>query len=166
MNLVYTLDSYSTLHEKSEDVVISKWTPSIRSWKPKDKPGKYRLFALFHWFGVFSNSDYSAICLRQNGALKASMLVVPRYYRWPFMGANDLQFTYVVTQTTERGKGWGTILLSQGVRIFRKKNRGIWYVTDTHNIASQRLAEKVGFKRVGEAEKNKRFFISKLELRN
>lgn len=79
------------------------------------------------------------------------MLVVPSFFRWPFMQRNDIQLTYVMTQSAARRQGWASYLISQGIWRLARKDRSIWYVTDTKNVASQRLAENSGFELVGKA---------------
>ena len=79
------------------------------------------------------------------------MLIVPTYFQWPFMADNDVQMTYVMTTYDARKQGWGEYLLRQGMQLFCREGRSVWYVTDTNNVASRKLAEKVGFVCVGKA---------------
>ena len=67
------------------------------------------------------------------------------------MERNDVQLAYVITQASSRCQGWASYLLSQGICRLARQNRSIWYVTDTGNLASQKLAENSGFELVGKA---------------
>jgi len=67
------------------------------------------------------------------------------------MEQNDVQFAYVVTRASSRCQGWASYLVSQGICQLVRKDRSIWYVTDTSNVASQKLAENSGFELVGKA---------------
>jgi len=127
------------------------WRPSIRSLKPRDTPWRYVAFSFFHWLKIFGNSDYCSMSVEENGELRASMLVVPSLFRWPFMERNDVQLTYVITKASSRSQGWASYLLSQSICRLARKDRSIWYVTDTSNVASQKLADKSGFELVGKA---------------
>ena len=62
-----------------------------------------------------------------------------------------MQLTYVITQASSRCQGWASYLVSQGISRLARKDRSIWYVTDTSNVASQKLAEHSGFELVGRA---------------
>ena len=127
------------------------WRPSIRSLKPRDKSWRYVAYSFFHWLKIFGNSDYCSLSVEENGEPRASMLVVPSFFRWPFMEKNDVQLTYVITQASSRCQGWASYLVSQGIRRLAQEDRSIWYVTDTSNMASQKLAERLGFELVGRA---------------
>jgi RimJ/RimL family protein N-acetyltransferase len=75
------------------------------------------------------------------------------------MDKGAVQFTYVMTSSNYRGRG----LAWQGIyKAYNDlKKNGInqfWYITDSENLASQRLAEKMGFELVGKLEPTKRFF--------
>jgi len=67
------------------------------------------------------------------------------------MEQNDVQLAYVITQASARCQGWASYLVSQGIHRLARKDRSIWYVTDTSNVASQKLAENSGFELVGKA---------------
>ncbi|MDZ7634134.1 MAG: GNAT family N-acetyltransferase [Bacteroidales bacterium] len=113
---------------------------------PPGKSRKYFVFWLFHLFRIFRNRDYSASLMYKEGKLMASLLVVPGYFKWPFMKKDDLQFAYVMTNHEFRGKGIGEMMLRRAVERFSRWQTGIlWYVTDTGNPASIRLCTKVGF---------------------
>lgn len=121
------------------------WKPSLSNLIPPGKGRKYILFWIFHYLHIFRNRDYSAIFVYENERSIASLLVVPAYFKWPFMEANDLQITYVMTKPEYRGKGIGAIMLRTTIRQFKMENRSFWYVTDTDNPASVRLSAKAGF---------------------
>ena len=133
------------------DAQTEYWRPSIARLTPVGKRRKYVAYSVFHWLRIFRNRDYGELSVTKGDKRKASMLVVPAYFKWPFMRENDVQFTYVVTDPFSRQEGWGTYLVQQGLKRFLQQDRQIWYVTDTNNVASQRLAEKAGFSLVGKA---------------
>lgn len=125
---------------------IHWWRPGLNNFIPPGKGKKYFAYWLFHYLGIFRNKDYGAVLVKDKGELIASLLVVPAHFKWPFMAADDLQFTYVLTSPEFRGKGIGGQMLHFAIKEFQKPGRTFWYVTDTGNISSQRLAEKRGFK--------------------
>ena len=147
----YALSGRSLFRSRPSATIVH-WQPRLYRLKPPDKAWKYSVYTIFHWFRVFRNANYGALFALENGAPKASMLIVPAYFRWPFMNDGDVQFTYVVTHSSARREGWAELLLHEGIRRVQKDGRQIWYVTDSNNVASQRLAEKTGFELIGTAE--------------
>lgn len=131
--------------DKSEYDFI-EWKPGPGLYLPPGKGFKYLLYWVFHYLRIFKNRDYSSFLLYDGKVRVASLLVVPAYYKWPFMQKDDLQFTYVMTNKEYRGQGIGEKLLRYAIVRSRKPYRNLWYVTDSENQASVRLCTKVGFK--------------------
>ena len=140
----------------------NRWRPTFGSWIPPGKDWKYIFYTAFHWLRIFRNRDYSWLALSDN-VLKASMLCVPSYFKWPFMASNDIQFTYVMTTAAARGQGWGSRLLQTGIERLSEPGRSFWYITDEKNIASQKLALRSGFEFVGTAV-CKRALLKRVQL--
>lgn len=132
-------------HIRPDGYSVKIWMPSLSNFAPPGKGRKYILFWIFHYLHIFRNRDYSAIFVYENETIIASLLVVPAYFKWPFMKKNDLQITYVMTTPEYRGKGIGEIMLRTTIQRFKTENRYFWYVTDTDNPASIKLSGKVGF---------------------
>jgi GNAT superfamily N-acetyltransferase len=122
------------------------WRPTLTDWIPPGKGKKYIIYTLFHLLGVFKNKDYASMLVFHGNTLISSLLIVPAYYKWPFMKKNDLQFTYVITHKSYRGQGLAEQAISYAVQRLKAANRVFWYVTDETNIPSIRLCEKIGFK--------------------
>lgn len=152
-HLICTLDN--------SDYDFGEWKPGLDSFLPPGKGFKYLLFWVFHYLRIFKNRDYSSVLLFDGEVRIASLLVVPAYYKWPFMQKDDLQFTYVMTNMEYRGKGIGEKLLRYAIVRFRKPDRNLWYVTNSENQASVRLCTKVGFKLYARAKHSLIFRIIK-----
>ncbi len=123
------------------------WRPGIFNWKPKGKPLKYYLYTVFHFTGIFKNKSYAYLELMDldTGIPAASLLIVPAHFKYPFMKKNDIQFTYVMTKQEYRGKRLAILLLEEAWGQRKDKSGMAWYVTNTDNTASIRVAEKAGF---------------------
>ena len=152
----------------SENLEEKVWTPKWNKLKPIYYPKKYYIYWIFHYLNIFHNKNYQAFQLYQNNTLVSSLLLVPSYYRWPFMQKNDVQLTYVVTMKNHRGKGMAFLNILFCLKSLSKSKIGaIWYVTDSDNIASISLAEKAGFIKQGYGLKKKYFTgYTKLWLNN
>jgi RimJ/RimL family protein N-acetyltransferase len=132
-----------------------RWSLSMTSLVPTGKPKKYFIYSIFSFLRIFKNKEYcSYYTLDSKRNVASSLLVIPAYYRWPFMQSSSVQFTYVITAKDYRGKGLAWQGIYQAYRDLKEKGIvNYWYVTDSENTASQRLAEKMGFKLAGYAKK-------------
>lgn len=73
------------------------------------------------------------------------------------MDPADLQVGDTLTDPTCRGQGLATVALERITRELARPGRRIWYVVETGNVASIRVAEKAGFARVATGYRTKRF---------
>lgn len=129
------------------------WQPSANSFIPPGKSKKYFIYWLFHRLKIFKNKDYAAVLVYDRQQLITSLLIVPAYYKWPFMEKNDLQLTYVMTKPDYRGKGIAEEAVRYALDSLKKEGRDFWYVTDTGNTASIKLCSKTGFQLFGYAQR-------------
>lgn len=127
------------------DFIIKIWKPNATHFIPPQKPAKYLLYWIFHVMGIFKSNDYCVILVYKSNKLVASAMMVPRYFKWPFMADKDLQLTYVMTNPEFRGRGIGELMLKEAINMFSDEDRNLWYVTDTGNTASIRLCVRMGF---------------------
>lgn|SRR5690554_3901861 len=144
---------------KKSPVTYDTWSPSFREVIPPGKPKRYLIFTLFNFFRVFHPNRYTLYRAFKNKELVSSFLVVPAYFKWPFMNKGSVQFTYVMTSFKHRGKGlaWQGIYKAY-VDLKGKGVKEFWYITDSDNIASQNLARKMGFELIGTLEKSNKLF--------
>lgn len=153
MNII-RLEKCNKLDENPNNNYISNdnlefniWAPSFFKNRPKYLPFKYIFYFIFLKIGIFRNYHYYSIFGKLEGEYACSLLVVPKYWKWPFMGKNDVQITYVMVNQNLRGKGLGFDLLNYTLLTLAKKPEieNIWYVADLDNTASIKLAKKCGF---------------------
>jgi ribosomal protein S18 acetylase RimI-like enzyme len=163
-------------HEKSydneivndESIVFKVWQPTFFNLIHSYYPKKYILFSLFHVFHLFSNSHFYIVEGLVSGQNACSLMIVPKFYRWLFMKDNDVQFAYVITKGVYKNRGLGSKLISFSIDFLNNKNfsGNIWYVTDSDNKPSQRLAEKFGFELKGKGSRKETLFglLKKLDI--
>lgn len=131
---------------------LSIWRPSVINIIPEYFPAKYLGFWLAHQLGYFPNKDYSAVIIKDGNKFVLKMLIVPRYYKWPFMGPNDLQFAYGTTNPDYRRLGVAKIAMDIAISQLAAKGRKFWGIISEDNTPSIKWVEKVGFKYVGKIE--------------
>jgi ribosomal protein S18 acetylase RimI-like enzyme len=129
------------------------WQPSFRDFVPPGKNRKYFFYWLFHYLGIFRNRDYQAVLVYEGTKLVSSLLIVPAHYKWPFMGNNDVQLTYVLTLSEYRGMGLAEKAIRFAIRKAGAKGRFFWYVTNVDNHTSIRLCKRVGFEFYSDAQR-------------
>lgn len=133
------------------------WRPSLANLVPTGLTVlPFCAWSLFHYLRVFSNRDYSVVLAYENGSLVHRSCVFPSYFRFPFMKKDDLQIGDVWTAVEHRGKGLGRIGLEFALSKNPDRPRTYWYLTESNNHASVRLAEKAMFELVGEGSREKK----------
>jgi RimJ/RimL family protein N-acetyltransferase len=126
------------------------WFPNLFRFKPNGLPAfPYGVWWAFHMLHVFANRDYSLLIIRCGDNVVHRSGITPRYFRFPFMAAEDIQIGDTWTDPKERGKGLATIALESILKARRQSRKTCWYVVESDNAASIRSAEKAGFALVG-----------------
>lgn len=130
------------------------WRPSLFSLMPPTLGVRVLGWWLFHSLGVFRNSGYAVLFIKDRGAIIHRSCVIPAYFRWPFMRRDDLQISSTFTSHAYRGKSLATIALNEIVRELSFPGRRFWYVSRKENLPSV-VARKAGFEMVGRAYRTK-----------
>jgi len=162
--VVYKLCNFSDRSNSDLKYKSVIWKPSLFNFFPPNKNIKYLVYWAFHHLQIFSNKNYSAYLVYENGKIISSLLVVPAHFKWPFMETDDVQFTYVMTHPDYRGQGLAIKMINSMISELGSKTNTFWYVTDTENRASIRVAEKLGFSYAGVAEREG--WLNILELKD
>jgi RimJ/RimL family protein N-acetyltransferase len=157
--LILALDQNNLMiNDLRSDLQLHVWRPTIFNCKPPDLGFFFVTWSIFNWLRIFLNCDYSIIYIfNSSKKIIHRSCVVPTYFRWPFMAENDLQISSTWTAPDWRGQGLATYALMYIVKSMSASNRQFWYVTRDANIPSIKVAQKAGFKVVGNAVRVKRF---------
>jgi RimJ/RimL family protein N-acetyltransferase len=129
---------------------------SLRVWSPgrdgAPPPGSRRFSNWVWWaferLAVFSRPGFLELTIWREGRLAHRLIVTPRWARFPFMGAADLQVGDVWTRPELGGRGLATLALAT-VQALTDPDDRLWYVVEADNPASIRLAEAAGYRLVG-----------------
>jgi RimJ/RimL family protein N-acetyltransferase len=126
------------------------WRPRVFRIKANGVPAfPFVLWWFVHMLHVFSNRDYGLFLIRRDGKVVHRSVITPRYFRFPFMAAGDIQIGDTWTDPTERRKGFATISLESIIKTHSSRRRTCWYVVESDNQASIRVVEKAGFTLAG-----------------
>lgn len=152
--LIYKLNKSKVVATNKFDADLIIWKPSICKVYHRRLPIKYAIWWIFHYFNIFGNKNLQIWLYYIKGELAHFFCIVPKFYRWPFMQKQDVQITYVVTEKIFQNKGLAFKGINNALSNLNISGN-IWYVTDSTNIASQKLAEKLGFELIGLGKKKK-----------
>jgi GNAT superfamily N-acetyltransferase len=133
------------------------WRPSLLRFVPPGLPlVPYGAWWLFHYAGIFGNPDYRILLLYDKGVPLHRSVVTPPFFRFPFLGREDLQIGDTWTAPESRGRGIAAAALRQVVDRLGRPGRTFWYVVEEENGASIAAVRKAGFERHGTAVRTSR----------
>lgn len=142
----------------AEENELEIWHPSLTQVAPSGmRRPTTAVWWLMHHGRAFANRDYAVVTVRKDGRLVHHTCVFPRYFRFPFMSSEDLQFGDIWTDPAYRGRGLAGEAIAAALADFGVAGRRFWYLTETSNQASRRVAEKTGFNFVGEGDRQSRY---------
>lgn len=134
------------------------WRPTLSSVVPNGLPLiPFGVWWLFHQLRIFKNRDYALFLVRHDGVVVHRSVITPGYFRFPFMGANDLQVGDTFTEPAHRGKGLALFALQAILGADPATRRPYWYVVERTNRPSIRVVEKAGFQLAAEGVRSSRF---------
>jgi RimJ/RimL family protein N-acetyltransferase len=140
---------------------------SWRIWRPGDESTNWRdplhlAVTIQHRLGLFEDDRYREISVWDQTVRVHRLIVTPRWHRFPFMAAADLQIGAVWTHPAWRQRGLARSAIERAHRLFGAPGQRFWYVTDGANGASMALAQSAGYRVVGEGRRTKRIGIALL----
>src|SRR2546430_16473908 len=75
-----------------ESYTYTLWQPTIGSVVPREVPKMpFVIWWAMHYLRMFGNRDYGLFVVYSGDTLVHRSCVFPRYFRFPFMGKDDLQ---------------------------------------------------------------------------
>jgi RimJ/RimL family protein N-acetyltransferase len=145
------------------DLQVHWWRPA-RDGLPGG--GSRRLSNYVWWAlakaGGFSGEGFAEYRIERAGRVIHRLIVTPRWYRFPFMGRDDLQIGDVWTWPDARRQELARSAIAEVHRDLAHANTAIWYVTDADNAASAALARACGYRLVATGRRVRRFGSSVL----
>ena len=141
----------------------SLWRPGFLRLVPRGFPLlPFGAWWLLHRLHVFANRNYGLFLVYCGGKLVHRTCVFPGYFRFPFMGKNDLQIGDTWTSEEHRGRGIAPFAVQKVLEWEARPGRRFWYITTETNVASIRAVEKAGFTLAGKGRRSSRFGLRAL----
>jgi RimJ/RimL family protein N-acetyltransferase len=143
--------------EAPDDVTVTVWRPAWTSVPPAPIRAPVTwVWWLFHLLRVFRSRAFGVVIVTRAGRLLHRSTVFPPFFRFPFMGARDVQVGDTWTADEARGRGLAGLALRAAVSV-TPAGGDVWYVVHESNAASIRVVEKAGFALVGHGVRRARF---------
>lgn len=139
-----------------------RWVTWRPGFVPLDKTLTDFAWIAFHHLRVFSNGGYGRLFAYDRGVVVHRSTIFPRWARYPFMGADDLQIGNVWTHPQYRGRGLAKEAFDKIITDNAKPDRTFWYIVSDDNNASMSAAMAVGFIPAGVGFRRKRFGVKLL----
>jgi len=142
----------------------------LRVWRPAEdglprrgpKHGQNLVWWAFSRLGVFARPRFAEVSIWRGGRLLHRLIVTPRWRRFPFMDADDLQIGDLWTHPEVRGQGLARLAILEARRQAAGAAGRIWYLVEANNTVSVRLIESCGFRRVGVGRRTRPFGVRAL----
>ncbi len=130
------------------------WRPSLTCIAPKGvRRRQFVVDWLLHNLRLFRNRDYGILAVYDGERLIHRSSVFPKWLRFPFMAANDLQIARTWTDENYRGKGLAVFAVDRILECYARPDRTFWYLVQAKNAPSIRVAEKCGFSLYGKGSR-------------
>jgi RimJ/RimL family protein N-acetyltransferase len=137
---------------------VSIWRPTPAEARvPGDDRRVPLVWWAMHYARLFANQDYCQLVIQHGRELVHRSAVFPRYLRFPFMSAVDLQIGDTWTHPAHRGRGLARTAIQEILHAFAEHDRTVWYITDSANTASVRAALSGGLRPRGQCLRTTRF---------
>jgi RimJ/RimL family protein N-acetyltransferase len=131
----------------ADDVTASSWRPARDGLPPPALASLHnRIWWLFDRTGVFANRGCGVQMLHCGDRLVHTSLVTPRYFRFPEMGARDLQIGATWTDPEFRGRGYGKLAVKAIHDAWAGEFDQMWYLVEEDNTPSIRVIEACGYR--------------------
>ena len=139
------------------------WQPKIRGLIPRGLPiGYWRVIYVFLWLihrlHLFGNRDCGALLVYDGESLVHQTLILPRFFRFPFMANADLQLSTGWTSNEHRGQGIASFAFETLLHSRKRPGRRFWAITALRNKSPiVHVLAKVGFRQVATGRRKNRF---------
>jgi RimJ/RimL family protein N-acetyltransferase len=96
------------------------------------------------WF-LMTFGKYKIIYLKKDDDIIHYTHILPKFFKLPFLGLNDLEIGPSWTKESYRGKGIFPAVINYTVQCFKEKGRNFYTFAHIDNISSQKAIIKAGF---------------------
>src|SRR5262245_32733066 len=138
---------------------LLQWAPTLLAAAPFEvvhERNGFRKNWLYHLPAILFRSPkrYLVYMLFRDERPLCQCILTAASNRFAFMGPDDWQFGLVHTAPAYRGQGLARIMV-EAILQERGEGGSYWWLTETENMPSRRLAESTSFVLIGEAARRR-----------
>ena len=135
---------------------FSLWRPALNRITPKGLFRRTFIFCwIFHILRLFKSSNYSIFIIYYDQKIVHYSVVMPPFFKYPFMNKNDIQIGPIDTESDHRRKGLSSYTIGKIIDTYLQLDTQFWYIVRDENEISKRVIEKYGFTAWGEGSNRK-----------
>jgi len=140
-----------------QQYLVEVWKPTLQRPVPKfSAKAPFFAWSALKLLKLFGSAHYVVFFVKHGEEVVHYSVVLPKYFRTPFMGKNDLQIGPCWTHNEHRRKGIASYVIHEILESYKEPNRRFWYIVREGNIPSRRLVEKAGFILYGKGIRKRR----------
>lgn len=129
---------------------LRSWRPAVDGAPPRrGRSGENLAWFAFQHMGLFASDGFEELSIWRGERLLHRLVVTPRWLRFPFMTAEDVQIGGLWTDPQARRSGLASAAIAEAHRRHAAPGRRFWYVVDEANAASIGLAQARGYRLIG-----------------
>ena len=137
---------------------IERFSPTFFTLK---KHTANTLLYIFWFLTTFGK--YQIIYLKKDDDILHYTHILPKFFKLPFLGLNDLEIGPSWTKESYRGKGIFPAVINYSVQCFKEKGRSFHIFAHIDNVPSQKAIRNAGFCMWAKGYKTDFFGIYKVE---
>lgn len=142
-----------------DGMILRLWQPARHGFPPRGSRSRDNVvWWLLTRIGAFATDEFTELTVWQSETLVHRLTVSSRWWRVPFMSADDLEVGNIWTLPAARGQKLTHCVIGEAHRLFA--GRRWWWLTDANNAASIAIARRCGYRCVGSGHKTRRLGIA------
>ncbi len=126
------------------------------------KEHSVKIYIYLFWF-FFTKGQYRIIYVKKDNTIIHYTHILPKFFKFPFMGSNDLEIGPSWTDEQYRGKGIFPAVMAYAFGYFKEEKRTFHAFAHIDNIPSQKAILKVGFSKWMNGYKTEKLGIYRIE---
>lgn len=158
----------------SNSLENSDYKFELKLFKPtlfKVMPPNYFKFSFLVWWlfwnlRILDGKYFIGLVYNLDNKIVHHFLILPKFFKYPFMAKGDMQIGDVWTSPSYRGLNLSAYAISTTVKDILKVDNSIWYLTTPENYPSIKVAKKLGipFFNLGHVTNESYFYFFKTNI--
>ncbi len=161
--MFFRFDNENIIETKNFKKVLDQY--SIEIFSPtlfQLKKHSAKIWIYIFWF-IFTKGQYKIIYVKKDDKLIHYSHTLPKFFKFPFMGSEDLEVGPSWTDEKYRGKGIFPAVIGYTVQLFKKEKCTFYILVHKDNSSSQKAVLKSGFNKWRDGYKTEKLGIYRIK---